>query len=127
MTGRRERGRTANRTGAAAEETAARYYVAKGAEILARNWRCREGELDIVVLDRGVLAFVEVKQRRHGASLYEPVSPAQWRRLEQAANRYMMEEAAMTGGLSGMRFDLVLIGPGGVPQVIENARNFDDS
>jgi len=46
--------------------------------------------------------------------------------LEQAANRYMLGEAAMTGTIAGARFDLVLVGPEGVAEVIENARETDE-
>lgn len=57
------RGMTAVQRGAAAEALAADYLVSHGATLLARNLRCRAGELDIVCLDRDVLAFVEVRQR----------------------------------------------------------------
>jgi putative endonuclease len=49
--------------GAAAEELAAQYLQSRGATILARNLRCKSGELDLVVLDGEVLAVVEVRQR----------------------------------------------------------------
>src|SRR5690606_34811839 len=44
--------------GAAAEERAAAWYAARGWEVVARNWRCREGELDLVVARGSTLAFV---------------------------------------------------------------------
>ena len=53
------------------EELAARHLVDKGYEILARNWRCETGELDLVVRDAEELAFVEVRTRR-GSSLGSP-------------------------------------------------------
>lgn len=123
---RAARGRRANVTGAAAEDAAARHYEAAGGRVLARNWRGPEGELDLVVLAGGILVFAEVKQRRHKDFLHAAVSQAQWRRLEHTANRYMMAEAAMTGTIRGARFDLVLIGPDGTPEVIENARETTD-
>ena len=49
--------------GAAAEELAAQYLQVRGLKILARNLRCKAGELDLVCLDGGVLAIVEVRQR----------------------------------------------------------------
>ena len=127
---RAARGRGANRSGAAAEEIAARHYTAQGGKVLARNWRAPEreitGEIDLVVLIGRILVFVEVKQRRSRAHLHGAVSEAQWRRLEHAANRYMVAEAAMTGTILGARFDLVLVGPDGVPEVIKNARETND-
>jgi hypothetical protein len=46
------------------EDVAARQLQAAGLTILARNWRCREGEVDIVALDGDVLVMCEVKTRR---------------------------------------------------------------
>ncbi len=48
------------------EDIAAAYLKSRGLEILARNWRAGHRELDIVVLDGRVVAFVEVKARRGG-------------------------------------------------------------
>ena len=45
------------------EQCAADHLAAAGLEILARNWRCRAGELDIVARDGSQLVFVEVKTR----------------------------------------------------------------
>lgn len=49
--------------GRAGEERAAAYLIGRGYEILDRNWRCREGEIDIVAAQDGRLAVVEVKTR----------------------------------------------------------------
>ena len=49
--------------GAAAEDLAARYLQVRGLKILARNLRCKAGELDLVCLDDGVLVVIEVRQR----------------------------------------------------------------
>lgn len=50
--------------GRAGEERAARYFEAQGFTVLARNWRCRDGEIDLVVADRAAVVVVEVKTRR---------------------------------------------------------------
>ena len=50
--------------GARGEEAVADGYRRRGYRILARNWRCRLGELDLVAERRGVLVFCEVKSRR---------------------------------------------------------------
>ena len=50
--------------GAWGEERAAKYLRSKGYTILERNFRCRAGEIDIIALRGGVIAFVEVKLRR---------------------------------------------------------------
>jgi putative endonuclease len=49
--------------GAAAEAAAARYLQTQGLVVLARNLRCRAGELDLVCLDGGVIVVVEVRHR----------------------------------------------------------------
>ena len=50
--------------GRAGEDRAARYFEAQGFTVLARNWRSREGEIDLVVADRSAVVVVEVKTRR---------------------------------------------------------------
>ena len=52
------------RTGAFGEEVTAQFVLARGDEILDRNWRIREGEIDLVSLDsNGAFHFIEVKTR----------------------------------------------------------------
>ena len=65
----------------------------KGWTVLARNYCCRFGELDIVAQKDGVLAFVEVKLRRNAemAEAREFVTPGKQRRVRTAALYYLME------------------------------------
>jgi putative endonuclease len=49
--------------GAAGEAMAAEWYLANGYLVLDRNWRCREGELDLVVRKQRTIVFCEVKTR----------------------------------------------------------------
>jgi putative endonuclease len=53
--------------GAAAEALAAEFLVARGLIILERNYRCRSGEIDLIVRDRDTLVFVEVRLRSSAA------------------------------------------------------------
>ena len=55
------------RTGMLGEELAEIMLLEKGYTILARNFRCRYGEIDIIAAKNGVLAFVEVKTRLFGS------------------------------------------------------------
>ncbi|CAI7980372.1 MULTISPECIES: YraN family protein [Parafrankia] len=55
--------RVSQRLGKFGEDVAARHLSADGAEILARNWRCRDGEIDIVARHGDTLVFCEVKTR----------------------------------------------------------------
>lgn len=50
--------------GRAGEDRAAHYFEALGFTVLDRNWRCRDGELDLIVADRSSVVVVEVKTRR---------------------------------------------------------------
>ena len=77
--------------GAIGETIAARFLRDKKYVILAANYRCRFGEIDIIAADRSYIAFVEVKTRRADA-LYTPreaVTVAKQRRILQTAALYM--------------------------------------
>ena len=111
--------------GLAAEETAARLYERRGAEIVARRLRTPEGEIDLVAREGGTLVFVEVKQRRRRACPDSPITERQWRRLGNAALWYIMTASQGTGAAPACRFDAVIVGPDGAPEIIENARSFD--
>ena len=50
--------------GAFGEQAATDWYLQRGAELLDRNWRVREGEIDLVVAHQGAVIFAEVKTRR---------------------------------------------------------------
>ena len=111
--------------GDAGEEAVARWYIAAGYEVVDRNWRCREGELDLVVARGAVLAFCEVKTRRTTAfgSPAEAVTVTKQRRLRTLAIRWLAahpERRART-----LRFDVasVLAAHHAVPaiDVIEGA------
>jgi putative endonuclease len=108
--------------GLAAEEAAARLYRAEGGEVLATRWRCPEGELDLVVGLPGVIVFVEVKARRTREAAAEAITPAQWRRLAAAAERFLQQRG---GPAADCRFDVVLIDRAGAVERVENARGFD--
>jgi putative endonuclease len=55
--------RARKEAGAAAENAALKYLVAAGLKLLARNYRCRGGELDLVMMDGKTLALIEVRYR----------------------------------------------------------------
>jgi putative endonuclease len=96
------------RLGAAGEDRAAEWYRRAGYEVVARNWRCREGELDLVVRDRRTLVFCEVKTRtsdRFGLPA-EAVTPAKQRRIRALAARFLRDHAEP---VPGIRFDVVSV------------------
>jgi putative endonuclease len=81
--------------GAFGERVAAAHLEAKGYRIRARNFRCREGEIDIVAEDGETLVFVEVRTRRGNAlgTPAESVTVAKQRRLLTVARAYLQEHA----------------------------------
>lgn len=74
------------------EEQVAEKLRREGWTIVARNFRCRMGELDIVAKKEQYLAFVEVKLRKNDqfGSACEAVTPAKQRRLRAAAQFYLI-------------------------------------
>jgi len=79
--------------GAFGERVAAAHLEAKGYRIRARNFRCREGEIDIVAEEGDCLVFVEVRTRRGDAfgSPAESVTVAKERRLLTVARAYLQQ------------------------------------
>ena len=73
------------------EDLAARHLVAKGYEVVARNWRCEAGELDLVIRDGDCLVFVEVRTRRGRAmgAPEESITAAKQARLSALAEAYV--------------------------------------
>jgi putative endonuclease len=77
--------------GSRSEALAASYLQQQGYRILERNYRCRQGEIDIVAEEGDVLCFVEVRSSRsqaHGSPL-ETVDRGKQRRVIQAARCYL--------------------------------------
>jgi putative endonuclease len=92
--------------GARGERIAAAYLTDAGLRVLDRNWRCREGELDIVAREGDALVFCEVKTRRgigYGHPV-EAVTPVKQRRLRVLAQRWL---AAHDEHAPDLRFDVV--------------------
>lgn len=75
------------------EDLAAEHLLARGYEILERNWRCTAGELDLVARDGDCLAFVEVRTRRGQdmGSPEESITPAKQARLVTLAETYVAD------------------------------------
>ena len=72
------------------EQAAAAHLSRQGMRVLARKWRCAEGELDLVLQDGPTLVFAEVRTRRTAAagSPEESVGAAKRARLVALAYRY---------------------------------------
>lgn len=99
---------TRRKLGDYGERKAARAYEAAGYEVVARNWRCGDGELDLVLRAEGMLVFAEVKTRTsdlfgHPA---EAVTRAKQARIRRLARRFCAETGQRARRL---RFDVVSV------------------
>jgi putative endonuclease len=95
-----------NRAGARAEELCAELLRKAGLRVLARNWRCRHGEIDLVAEEGTTLVFAEVRYRRderYGGAA-ESVTTAKQARLVAAARFYLMRRPD-----TECRFDVLLL------------------
>jgi putative endonuclease len=90
------------------EDAAADHLSATGHTLIARNWRCPIGEIDLVALKGGQLIFVEVRTRRGGQwSPEESVGPAKAGRLRALAYTYLA--AAGLSAESPWRIDVIAV------------------
>ena len=105
------------------EDLAARRLAEAGMTVLERNWRCRDGEIDIVALDAGALVVCEVKTRREEG--YEPpaaaVRPGKADRLRRLAECWLERHGGPPP--EGVRIDLVgVVLPRRGAPVVEHVR-----
>ncbi len=90
------------------EDIAAALLTSHGWTVLARNWRCREGEIDIIARCEGVVAFCEVKTRSGDGwgSAAAAVTAVKMRRLRRLARLWLVQSAARA---DVVRFDVVCV------------------
>ncbi len=98
-------------TGDSAEEICARRLRMRGWRVLARNWRIRAGELDLIALAGDVLVIVEVKSHREGSrrgptAPVLAVGPNKQRRIRRLASAWVAGHGKRVGFRS-IRFDVV--------------------
>lgn len=108
-----------HRLGAAGEALAERWYRRHGYKVVDRNWRCRAGELDLVLRRGQTIVFCEVKtrsSRRFGHPL-EALTPAKQARIHRLAMQWL--EATRTRR-KDIRFDVAAVERGRV-EVFESA------
>ena len=113
--------------GRGAERLAERFLVRRGLTLVARNFRCRRGEIDLVMRDADSLVFVEVRRRRSrafGGGL-ESVDESKRARLVAAAEFFLMTNRI--GDDRPCRFDVVAIDGPSRQATIEWIRDAFDS
>ncbi|QDQ24898.1 YraN family protein [Chitinimonas arctica] len=104
--------------GEAAERRAADFLLTKKVRILARNWRCRMGEIDLIADDGGILVFVEVRYRAKGrfGGAADSITAAKQARLVAAAQLYL----ATLPRMPPCRFDAILLDGDDAPRWLKN-------
>ena len=102
------------------EDAVAKWYEAQGYEVVARNWRCREGELDLIVRAGRTFVFCEVKSRTtasFGAPV-EAVTSDKQQRVRRLAARWLEDDAPVRP--TEIRFDVASV-LGGEIDVLQGA------
>lgn len=106
--------------GRAGEELAARFLREKGYTILDRNWRCDQGEIDIIARQHDEVVFVEVKTRsglKFGHP-YEAITAAKLARMNRLAYAWC---AQASGRVARIRVDVIaVIAPQGSEPLVEH-------
>ena len=94
--------------GLAGEAAAAALYRRRGFRVVARNWRCHAGEVDLVVVRGGTVVFCEVKTRAGDAlgGPFEAVTPRKQRKLRQLAEIFLLQQPVRA---EAVRFDVASV------------------
>jgi putative endonuclease len=94
--------------GRSGEDAAASWYEEQGYEIVARNWQCRDGEIDLIVRGPRTVVFCEVKTRTTDAfgAPVEAITRAKRDRLRRLAARWLAEQPRP---VREIRFDVVSV------------------
>lgn len=116
--------------GRRAEELALQYLQGKGLRLIARNYRCRVGEVDLVMTQAGIVVFVEVRSRASSAFV-NPKETVDWRkqrRLARVAAWFLRSHPDLAA--RPVRFDVVSVTTPNYDarlEWIQNAFQVDDS
>ncbi|UTY57262.1 YraN family protein [Massilia sp. erpn] len=97
-------------TGQASEDAALEHLLGQGLQLVERNFRCKVGELDLIMRDGSALVFVEVRRRaskRFGGAAAS-ITPAKQQRMLRAAQFYLLR----CQPLPPCRFDVIAIDGG---------------
>ncbi len=105
--------------GAAGEAAALAFLQKQGCKLLARNWHCPFGEIDLIVKNGNTILFVEVKYRKNsgfGGAAYS-ITPAKLLKLQKSAEHYLQQHRLSH---TACRLDAVLIQGNDAPQWVQN-------
>ena len=108
-----------HKEGAAAEDAALAFLQGQGCKLVARNWHCPFGEIDLIVKNGNTILFVEVKYRkscRFGGAAGS-ITPAKLAKLQRSAEHYLQQHRL---NHTPCRLDAVLIEGGHKPEWVQN-------
>ena len=111
--------RQALRRGRYAELVCRWHLRLRGWRIVAADWRCPSGEIDILARRGNILAVIEVKSRADLASAAEAVLPRQRRRIARAASAFLLSRPELAA--LALRFDVMLVAPLRPPRHLADA------
>ena len=109
--------------GEAAEQACCKYLKSQGLKLVEKNFSCRSGEIDIIMLDKTTLVFVEVRFRRNntfGGGL-ESVTQSKQRKLRDTAELYLQQN----NQYKNARFDVVSMSKNTQTKLIKQDYLFD--
>jgi putative endonuclease len=108
-------------TGAQAEVRAENYLVEQGLVKRAKNYRCKLGEIDLIMMHNDTLVFIEVRLRNHRqfANAAESVTISKQQKIIKTA-QYYLQEHQLTDKVN-CRFDVIAFSDKGDPDWIKNA------
>ncbi|MDQ8732197.1 YraN family protein [Bradyrhizobium sp. LHD-71] len=101
-------------SGLSAESRCAAWLIAKGYRIVARRFRSRTGEIDIIARRRGIIAFIEVKARATLDDAAYAITPYQQQRIIATAEAWLATRPQYDK--HELRFDAMLVVPGRLPR-----------
>lgn len=107
------------RRGHTAEWQASLFLRAKGHRILHRRFKASSGEIDLITLKSGRVAFIEVKRRRTEAECEASITPKLRQRVRRAADQWLARNIVYQN--HDMGFDLIFVVPWRLPIHIPNA------
>jgi putative endonuclease len=105
--------------GEAAERQAHQFLLNNGLTLVCQNYRCKHGELDLIMADQHSLVIIEVRFRKNDTygSALESVTPRKQARIIAAAHHYLSSQKTDRP----IRFDVVALSGDGRLQWIKNA------
>jgi putative endonuclease len=118
---RRQRAR---RRGHTAEFLCRWHLRLRGWRIVARDWRCPAGEIDIVARRGPVLAIIEVKARATADDAVSAIAPRQRRRIARATSAFLLTRPELAGLI--VRFDVMLVARLRAPRLLPDVWRADE-